>query len=479
MKNLYLSVILLFLVIQTSFSQAEWLTVNFTDFQNFKKPIEVINLVDEENGNVAIFFKYSNTIRAYLYDKDKKLINKLLVDKLPRFSVNYLGCSNFNSVYTLFFKNIGSTKFSSLTIDFKNSTFNSTKDIGLFFKKETYVESFEDNNRVYILTSIDKTSKLNLYELFYDNRFELKLIDLSDEVFEKPNGFRTNLNFLIRGLNQESMTTSIKVGEPSSLELASAKNKLYYNNNVITFTSNYFDHCTYIIDINVDDGSYEYSKFDNVNYKKEDLWNKANSFIYGDYFFNMYISKEGLTYDIYDRSTKELIKRLNFSRKDSIRFKNTPIILEGGDFKNYRELDKTTQFIRKVTNSKISTYVYKMGGNYVISIGSSEPKQQAQMGYYYPGGLVGGLMAIAAHQLLTSSYHSYITTKSTRIECLFDESFNHVSGNIPLNGFDRIKEYVDKMNLETAPLQTIFKTGNDYIFGYYNKDLNSYIYTNI
>lgn len=479
MKNSYIFLLFLFLINQTSLGQTEWLSIDFNDSRSLKKPIEVINVIDEENGGVAVFFKYSNAIRAYLYDQDKNLINKVLVHMLPKYASNYLGCSNFNNVYTLFFRNIGNTKFSSLTIDFKGSTFNSKNDIGLHLKRETVVEFFEDNNQVYILTSINKTSKLNLYTIFYDGQFDVKLINLSNEVFEKPNGISTNLNVLIRGLKQESMTRSIKVGEPSSLEIASSKNKLYYSNGIITFTSNYFHHCTYIIDINIADGSYKYSKFNNTNYKKEDLLKKANSFIYGQHFFNLYVSKNGLTYDIYDRTTKHLVKKFEVKKDEIIPFKNSPIILEGGDFKNYRELERTAQFIRKVTNSKISTYVYKINGNYVLSIGSSEPKQQAQIGYYYTGGLVGGLIGVATTYLLTSSYNSYIRTKSTRIECLFDQDFNHVLGEVPLNGFDRIKKYVDAKNLEKAPLQSVFKPGNEYIFGYYNKVYNSYNYINI
>lgn len=463
--------------LQVSFCQNEWLSIDLND--SSKKPIEVINMVDESNGNIALFFKYSNFIKAYLYNKDRNLINKLHISELPRYSSNYLGCSRLNNDYTLFFKNLGSTKYSSLTINFKGLSFSTKDNIGISLKRESFIESFEDNNQVYILTSINKTSKLKLRTLFVDNSFETKLVDLSNETFEKPNKISTNLSILIRGLKQEVKTNSIKVGEPSSLEIASAKNKLYYNNNIITFTSNYFDHCTYLIEIDISDGGYKFSKLNNVNYNKEDLWNKANSFIYDNYIFNMYVSKNGLLYDIYNRETKELIKKLEFNKNETIPFKNSPIILEGGDFKDYRELERTIQFIRKVTNSKVSTYVYKSEGHYVISMGSSESKEQAPFMYYAGGGLVGGLVVGVANALLTSTYQSYITTKSTRIECLFDENFNHVSGEIPINGFDRIKNYVDEKNLERAPLQSVFKYDNDYIFGYYNKDLNIYSYTYI
>lgn len=190
----------------------------------------------------------------------------------------------------------------------------------------------------------------------------------------------------------------------------------------------------------------------------------------------MYVTRKQLSYNIHDLKTKELIKTLTFNKEDSISFKNSPIILEGGDFSNYRELDRTAQFLRKVTNSNVSTFVHKNGENFIITIGSSEPKEQAQI-VYLSGGLVGGIIAGVANALLTTTYHSYVTTKSTRIECLFDEKFNHITGQIPFNGFDKIKNYVDENDLNKAPLQSVFKYKDDYVFGYFNKELNVYKYT--
>lgn len=466
-------VLLFTLLFFTFYSQAQedWILVDTKINYEIRKPKEVINIVNEENGDIVVFFRYARFINAFLFDKNQKLIQKLHIEQLPKFSDNYLGSAKSNNSYTLFFKNLASTKYSSLSINFESNKINSKDNIGISLKREVFVESFEANKQVYILTSLKKSSKLKLYTLSFDLEIKTSTIDLSNEVFKKPSGIKVSLYTLIKGLNQEAKTNSIKPKEPSSLEIASAKNKIYFDNNVIVFTSNYFDNYTSVIRINILDGSYSYTKIDNLNFKKEDRGNNSNSFIYENYFFNMYVTRNQLNYDIYDLKTEGLIKTLSFKKEDSISFKNSPIILEGGDFSKYRELSRTAQFLRKVVSSNVSTYIYKNNNNFIITIGSSEPKPQGQILVYVGGALAGG---IGVSVLLATAYISYANTKSTRIECLFNDKFNHISGEIPLNGFDKVMKYTDIHGLVKAPLQTMFKYGDDYVFGFYLKNEGQY-----
>lgn len=469
MNRILLSTLLFFTFY--SHAQENWILIDTKINNELKRPKEVINIVNEENGDIVMFFRYAKFINAFLFDKNRKLIQELHIEQLPKFSDNYLGCGKSNNSYTLFFKNLASTKYSSLSINFESKKINSKDNIGISLKKEVFVESFEANNQVYILTSLKKSSKLKLYTLSFDLGIKTSMIDLSNEVFKKPSGIKVSFYTLIKGLNQEAKTNSIKPKEPSSLEIASAKNKIYFDNNVIVFTSNYFDNYTSVIRINILDGSYSYTKIDNLNFKKEDRGNNSNSFIYENYFFNMYVTRNQLNYDIYDLKTEGLIKTLSFKKEDSITFKNSPIILEGGDFSKYRELSRTAQFLRKVVSSNVSTYIYKNNNNFIITIGSSEPKPQGPILVYVGGALAGG---IGVSVLLATAYLSYANTKSTRIECLFDDNFNHISGEIPLNGFDKVMKYTDTYGLDKAPLQTMFKYDDDYVFGFYLKNEGLY-----
>ena len=56
---------------------------------------------------------------------------------------------------------------------------------------------------------------------------------------------------------------------------------------------------------------------------------------------------------------------------------------------------------------------------------------------------------------MTSTYYSYAvytSTKSTRIHCLFNEHLEHISGEVPKNAFDKIKEFSkDLLNESKIP----------------------------
>lgn len=475
--------VFLFLVINLNVcaqNEKMWLKVPLSQSVDDKKPRDIINVVDESNGNFASFVKYSGYLEANLFDKDQNLISNLIFNDLPKYSDNFLGCSKTNNSYTLYFKNTSSRKFSALTFNFDTLEFSSNDNIGIKFKKESFIESFEANNQVFFLTSIRNTSILNMYNLKPDGSFTVKAIDLSKERFLKYNGMETHLHTVIQGMQMPVDTFSISAGEPSSLELASAKNKIYFRDGTITITFNTFDNYTGIITIDIKDASYTYDTIDNKNFEKTERGSKTNSFIYGNYFFNMYVTRDRLVYDIYELDGKTLVKTLHIERDQSISFKNSPIILEGGDFTNYRELDRTAQFLRKLSNSTVSTFAYEQDGKFIITIGCSESFENGTVFFIYGGaGLVGALVAGAANALLTSAFQSYTHTKSTRIECLFDSQFNHIDGDIPLNGFDRIQNYIDQNDLAKAPLQSVFKLDGRYVFGYLDKISSSYIYIQI
>lgn len=456
-------------------SYHDWLAVSLSNDIKDRKPTEVINVLDDSSNNFASFIKYSNFLDAHLFNENKELVSKLRFNSVPKYFQNYIGCSKNGLHYTLFFKNESGKKFSAITFNFESRDFEVKDNIGIKFQKEVFIESFEANDAVFVLSTIKKTSKLKLYKLNFDGNFTVRELDFSSEEFKKPNGLKTTLSSVIRGIKTPSVTNSVKSGEPSSLEITSVKNKIYFIDNVIYLSFNCFDNYTGIVTINLVNDAHDYIQVDNPNFVKKERGNKSNSFIYENYLFAMYVTGERLVYDIYDLQSLKIIKTLKIDRKKPITFKNSPIILEGGEFKNYRELERTNQFLRKVSNSKVGTFVYKNKDRFVITIGSSEPKETPQM-FYYGGGLVGGIVTGVANSILASAYQSYANTRSTRIECFFDADFNHIERKIPLNGFDRIERYFKQKGIKRPEIQTLFKHNGSYVFGYLDKTSNSYKY---
>ena len=70
------------------------------------------------------------------------------------------------------------------------------------------------------------------------------------------------------------------------------------------------------------------------------------------------------------------------------------------------------------------------------------------------------------------SFYSYKYNKSTRIECLFNENFEHIPEIMPHNVFDSIEAFTLKN--PKAKAENIFKLHDSFIYGKYNKGEDTY-----
>jgi len=90
-------------------------------------------------------------------------------------------------------------------------------------------------------------------------------------------------------------------------------------------------------------------------------------------------------------------------------------------------------------------------------------------------GAVGGAVAGVGNAFVTPTFYAYsgyTYTKSTRIDCLFDENMTHVQGEVAVNAFDHIKEFSDEILNEKA--ETIFKFNGYFVYGYYESLYDKY-----
>src|SRR5690606_22325633 len=62
-------------------------------------------------------------------------------------------------------------------------------------------------------------------------------------------------------------------------------------------------------------------------------------------------------------------------------------------------------------------------------------------------------------------YPSIESNKTKRIECLFNDNFDHIEGEIPQNVFNRLKKHTS--NLPKAKAETVFKMNDFFVYGRY------------
>jgi hypothetical protein len=70
-----------------------------------------------------------------------------------------------------------------------------------------------------------------------------------------------------------------------------------------------------------------------------------------------------------------------------------------------------------------------------------------------------------------AAYNSYTRTKSTYFTSLFDYDFNHVDGEIQKNVFNKISDFTEGKD---PMIESIFRYGNDFIYGYFDKREKNY-----
>ena len=190
-----------------------------------------------------------------------------------------------------------------------------------------------------------------------------------------------------------------------------------------------------------------------------------------------------MKFSIKDFKTKELIKEVVLNKSDTITFKNTPIVQEGGSFfKNEtREYEQTNKFLKKITRDRIGVSVQRQNDNFKIFLGGEIINSSG--GASMPG--FGGMPLGSFGPLSISfnptfyAYGNYASSRSTYIGCLFDENFSHIEGEIEKNCMDKIKDFentFDPKNIyEPKPkLTNVFSFNNKLYFGYLNTGDKNY-----
>ncbi|WP_397363891.1 hypothetical protein [Olleya sp. R77988] len=445
-------------------AQDKWLISDIkTETESFY-PKDIIPIVNQDNNSIALFFTNRKVIFGKLYNNKKELIGTLNNIKIPKKGKIIIGAIYNNQNYTIFFSNNNKTHFSTVTVNFETRDFSITEDLEIELKKEKILEFLIRKNKLHILSVSKNSDILKIRTLTSKGVSDTFDFDLSNQTITDNLDKDYPLYPLLYGNPNYSTVEIINNEVPNSLEQSNAFTKLYLNENNLIITNNIFNKFTYIITLDLENKSYTFQSLKNKGFGKNQYGSNSNSFIFNDKLFTIYSTLDSLNFSAYKLKKLEFLKSFKIIKGQKIDFKNTPIIQEGGEFDSYRELEKTSKFLRKVTQSKIAITGYTKNNNLIITIGASKEIQTSSFGMMNFG-LIGGL----AYGLLTN-YYNYSRTKSTRISCLFDQDLNHKTGVIPLNIFDKIQDFkLKNKKINTTYLETLFKFNSSLLLGNYNK----------
>lgn len=274
--------------------------------------------------------------------------------------------------------------------------------------------------------------------------------------------------------------TKIENKNPNAIETTCAPLKLYQQGSKVIFSFDNHMIKTKLCIIDLENFSYTYKEYLQAA-MRDQSYRKSNSYIFDDKLFQIVSSNHKMEFKITDLETDKEIKKYKLTKQDSITFKNSPIIQEGGgilpDFKGdrTREMEKTAKFLRKISAGDLGISAYKARQGYNIILGG---RVEVNRG----GGMMmmsGAAIPIASVGNITFSfnpmlygYNNYTSAKTTYINCLFDKSFDHLEGDIPENIYDKINLFEDELKKPKAV--NVFLWDQHIYYNYYDSKTKSF-----
>ena len=482
MKNKDIFIGVMCLCINMLFAQ-EKLVEFKNDLDDSKYSIkEVIPVVNQKNDHISLFFMNTKQVYGYLLNDDFNVIKKLSSEDRRRKYNTIIGYSVKDSLnYNLYLTNNNNNKFASINFSF--DTGNSVlSEFNLQSPKEKFVQTVTIKNSCYLIAILSESSVFKIYKLDGVNAPKPYSIDLKNEFFLGRDNDKASLYSLFKiksnGTYVEIETNKIEEDVPNSIEVVSEEKKLYVRDNKIVFTFDNNRDVTQILTINPVDYSYSIESIPKPLLKVKSHQKKSNSFISEDKIFTIASTNDSLALRIQDFKSRALLKELTVSKEDSITFKNTPIIQEGGVYDNYRELESSQKFLRKLTSADLGVSVYMQNDEYLITIGSKKEIKTGGGGMMMPMGGFGGfpIASFGSVNVFFNptyfAYNSYFNTKSVHIKSLFDLNFNHIKGTVEDNFFDKIENHSEPESSSEG--KTIFKYKDYFVLGNYIPKTRTY-----
>jgi len=444
------------------------LKTNSTDIK------DVIPIINSKNDEITIFIADAKNVYGYKLNNKFKVNGEVSsITKKRKYKV-LLGSSIYNNNYKIYLTNRDKSKFAYINFSF-DSKENSIHEF-ILPTGQTFIQTISYKNNLYVL-SADKITKTILLNYFNnDHTLQYHVIDATNLTFLNKNGKKVLATDLLLPFNHKPIKKFEK-DTPNSIETVSESTKMYLRGNEFVFTFDKNKDFTQVLTINIDSLNATKKSYKKPLFSRKSGRKKTNSFIYDDKIMLIAATKDVFSMYIYDYNTKKFIKEYAVNKDEEISFKNSPIIQKGALYNNHREFEKTKKFLRKITSNKIGVSVIKNKSNFHFSIGGYV--EQRTGGPMMMGGFGGIPMASFGNVSLffnptMLAYNSFTNTKSTQIECLFNENFEHIKNAEPDdNVFNKMKKSPKKGKTGI----TVFKYKNYFIRGAYNSLTKTYYLT--
>ncbi|WP_299433225.1 hypothetical protein [uncultured Aquimarina sp.] len=454
MKKITVLINLLFITFFIN-AQEKVLDLNDTFYTSYLSKKESFAISNQVTNDLVLLLKEKKKLYSYLLDVNYEILAKVTTKTLPSKYKNLLGYNIVDKKYTILYSNDRNSKFAILQIDFTNNS-SKIKILDDFkIKKELYIKSINYNNKVHILAVTENTSDINIYTFDEDFNSQKKVVTFENLEFPNLTGLDAKITAsnIFAGIPLEYRIAKIESSNPNVLETTSSQVKLYPLGNELVISFDITPKETKLCYINLDTFTTRHKTYA-IQQKPEEDFSRSNSYLFDNKLFQIASSGIKLKFSILDLKTEELIKEYTIEEKDSITFKNSPIFIEGSDISllfrkdKFRKVEKTKKFLKNVSSGSLGISAYKVANEYNIVLGGiAFLSGGGAGGGFSAGGTIGsGGFASLNFSPTSYGYRGYSTSsRTTYINCLFDTSFEHLQGDIPINKYDKLNDFEDTL----------------------------------
>lgn len=438
----------------------------------------VFPLVNETTSETALLIGNKNSFIAYLYNPDF-IITDSISFKKPADKFSIIGGIIHNDNYSIYSSTPNYSEIHSETFNFKTKQ-TSSVIVKLSLKRETVLQSFTQNNQLYLLSLLKKKNQMKLYIFNETGRYTEHLLDFSSFTFFSSKSKTITLDKIFTtGIDPDLSIEKIDMQSPSSLSSASKTRKMYLEDHQLILT---FDHLlnftqTFIIDLNSYTVTEKLFSQPKLQSDTENNSVKSNSFFYKQKLYLLKSDKENMAFSVKDFGDKGVIKEYHINKTDSINFRNSNIIQEDGLSSSNLNSQTTGQFLKNITALNVALSVYETPQDIIVTIGGI----QQNTGSYSGGRTVSigfgfgisnsgsgvGVFIGPNFQSISNNYNNYSNGKSVYFDCLFDQDMNHKPFEVEPIAFDKIDQFYKTYQHQTST-QTVFKYSDHFIIGYYD-----------
>lgn len=443
--------LLFFLLIYTSVVLSQTVLNTYPlDFKKNDDNNQILNVEDTTTHDVFVFATNSENITLLKYNsalflkaeftvsrtnlEDKSIIGySLSEDGNPTL---YWASEDYKTILVIKYY-IENKTYKILSFDFPSSTQN-------------ILTTFQENNLFYILSKHVTHPALFVF-VFKNGVVEEKAFDFTPFTFQN----RKTQSLTFNQILEEYPIEKIESDEYNPLSKSTKKSKIYMTDDHLILTLDYNPNKTQVFDMNIEAENISEKNFPQL--VTQNPRKTSNSFFHNNKIYQINATPDELVFDVKDYISGETIKSFKTSKNDTIRFKSSPLLMQGDNPKP-TEVKKTSKFLQRLSYLETGLSVFKNNQNTLITLGGV-PRIQTM---YYT---------------VNDEFHSWDYTQPFHSESVFFETTLNPNSEFispqqkPL-ALDNINYFLDQN--KKAILPNILKFKNYSILGYYDTVTKQY-----